>query len=364
MDMIKKFRIPMSKPDFGDDERNALLEVFDSGWLSQGKVTKQFEDDLAQYLSSNCAVVNNGSSALICALLAHGIKPGDKIAVPAFTFIATATSAKILGAEIIPVDIDPNTLNINAEELENLVKRSQIKAVIVVDVGGLPIDIEIFSELAKKYNFILIEDAAESLGSEFKKKKIGSFDHITTFSFHMAKPITTIEGGCIVSKNEKIIKKIEQIRNHGRTSNEKYVHDVLGSNFRTTDLQSALGIQQLKKIEKFIDGRNKVASRYRKEIENVQFQEIPNFVSKHAYMLFFGIVDSANKKDEILKKCITNGIDCRNAWIPISKQRCFPELKNIKCPNAEKIFERSFTIPIYNSISDADVDYIINTINK
>ena len=358
------FKIPMSKPDFGDEERQALLEVFDSGWLSQGKVTKQFENDLEKYLSSNCIVVNNGSSALICALLAHGIKSGDKIAVPAFTFIATATSVKILGAEIIPVDIDPNTMNMDLEELEKTVKHDEIKAVIVVDVGGLPIDIDKFSDLAKRHNFILIEDAAEALGSEYKKKKMGSFEHVSIFSFHIAKPITTIEGGCIVSKNDQIMKKIEQIRDHGRINHEKYKHDVLGSNFRITDLQSALGIQQLKKIDRFIEGRNNVALRYRKEIRNIKFQEVPDFVSNHAYMLFFGIVDSENKKNEILKKCIKNGIDCRNTWIPITNQLCFPELKNNKCLNAEKIFKQSFTIPIYNSISDKDIDFIIDIINK
>ena len=362
--MTKEFKIPMSKPDFGDEERQALLRVFDSGWLSQGKITKEFEEKLGQYVSSNCIIVNNGSSALICALLAHGVKPGDKIAVPAFTFIATATSAKILGAEIIPVDIDPNTLNICLEDLEKTINHHQIKAAIVVDVGGLPVNIEAFSNLAKKHNFILIEDAAEALGSEFKKKKLGSFDHITTFSFHIAKLITTIEGGCVVSKNKKIIKKIEQIKDHGRTSNEKYIHDAVGTNFRTTDLQSVLGVQQLKKIEKYIDKRNKVALRYRKEIKNVQFQEIPDFVTKHSYMLFFGKADSENKRDEIIEKCIKNGIDCRKTWMPITNQPCFPELKNKKCPNAEKIFKQSFTIPIFNSISNVDVDYIINTINK
>ncbi len=362
--MTKKFKIPMSKPDFGDEERQALLRVFDSGWLSQGKVTEEFEEKIGQYVSSKCVVVNNGSSALMCALLAHGIKPGDKIAVPAFTFIATATSAKILGAELVPVDIDPRTLNMSIDELEKIVKQHEIKAVIVVDVGGLPVDIDLFSDLSKRYNFILIEDAAESLGSEYKKKKVGSFEHVSIFSFHIAKPITTIEGGCIASKNDEIIKKIEQIKDHGRAIHDKYVHHMLGTNFRITDLQSALGIQQLKKIDRFIDNRNKVARRYRNEIKDMQFQEIPNFVSKHAYMLFFGIVDSKDKKDKIFEKCVKNGIDCRKTWMPITNQPCFSELKNIKCPNAEKIFKQSFTIPIYNSISDEDVDYIISTINR
>ena len=361
--MTKKFKIPMSKPDFGDEERQALLRVFDSGWLSQGKVTEEFEEKIGQYVSSKCVVVNNGSSALMCALLAYGIKPGDKIAVPAFTFIATATSAKILGAELIPVDIDPRTLNISIDELEKIIKQHEIKAVIVVDVGGLPVDVDAFSDLSKRYNFILIEDAAESLGSEFKNKKIGSFEHSTIFSFHIAKPITTIEGGCIVSNNENIIKKFKEIRDHGRNTNERYIHNSLGTNFRTTDLQSALGVEQIKKIDKFINKRNEIALIYRNNLKNIKFQQLPDYVSKHAYMLFFGIVESSSKRDKILDKCIKNGIDSRKTWVPINHQPCFPELKNIKCPNAEKIFEQTFIIPIYNSMSEEDANFIVNNIN-
>lgn len=362
--MKHDFKIPMSKPAIGTNEKNAVLKILNGGWFSQGKITEKFESKLSKYLSSNAVVINNGTSALICALMAHNIKFGDKIAVPAFTFIATASAAKILGIDIVPIDIDPNTLNMDIDELEKYVKKNEIKAVIVVDVAGLPINIDNFIELAKRYKFILIEDAAEALGAEYKRMKIGSFKHTTTFSFHIAKAITTIEGGCVTTHDKKILERIKQIRNHGNSGKEKYVHELVGSNFRITDLQSAIGVEQLKKIDKFIHRRNDIAKKYRQNLTNLEFQHIPSYVSKHSYMLFFGIAKNKTQRDEILKRSYKNGIDCRKSWLPINSQPCYPELKNINCKNASKIFKTAFTIPIYNSMTDDEVDYVIDALNN
>jgi len=361
--MDYKIKIPMSKPDIGIEEKKSILDVFETDWFSQGKITKKFESNLSNYLSSNVAVVNNGSSALICALLAHGIKAGDSIAVPAFTFIATASAARMLGIEIIPVDVELDTFNMNLEKLEQVVKNKKIKAVIVVDVAGLPIDIESFEELANRYKFTLIEDAAEALGSEYKKKKIGSFKHTTIFSFHIAKIVTTIEGGCI-SGDENIIKKIKQLRDHGSSVNQKYVHEYIGSNFRITDLQSAIGIEQLKKINKYILRRNKIVEKYKHELVNLEFQKIPKYVSKHSHMLVFALAKNSKERDRILKKSNKMGVDCRKTWLPIQNQPCFTELSHTNYENATDIFNRAFTIPIYNSMTDKEVEYVILSLNQ
>ena len=145
--------VPMSEPDYGSSELEQILSTFKTNWFSQGKITQQFEASLSKYLSSNVSVVNNGTSALLAALLAHGIQPGDKVIVPSFTFIATSSAPKLLGAKIIPVDVDPLTLNITPESIEKIVKKNRVKAVIVVDVAGLPIDIDPIVELSK--NIIL-----------------------------------------------------------------------------------------------------------------------------------------------------------------------------------------------------------------
>jgi perosamine synthetase len=355
--------IPMAKPDIGEVEENAVMDVLKSGWLGQGKKTKEFEKRLSEYFSSNAVAVFNGSSAIMCALLAHGIKPGNNVAIPNFTFMSTASVPKILGANIIPIDIDPQTLNLDLVALETELKQNKIHFVIFVDVAGLANDIDQLIELSKKYDFILIEDAAEALGSEYKNKKLGSFEHTTIFSFHIAKVITTVEGGCVTTKDSDFAKKLMAIKDIGRTG-KGYKHDYLGSNFRITDIQSTIGIQQIKKIDNIIDNKQKIASRYKNEIKVLDFQEIPKYATLHSYMLFFAIAQNEKLRDEYVKKLRNNGIDARLAWTPINQQPCFPELNQINLKNSDHISKKCFTIPIFNTISNEEITKVIDIINK
>ena len=160
--MKEQFKIPINSPSFGKEELREINKVFESNWPSEGKITKKFEMMISKYLSSNAVVVNNGSSALMSAMIANNIKPGEKVIVPDFTFVATSSIPKLLGAEIITADIDQNTFNIKAENVEEIVKKEDVKAVILVDVAGIPTDIDAFTDLAKRHKFILIEDAAQS----------------------------------------------------------------------------------------------------------------------------------------------------------------------------------------------------------
>lgn len=353
----------MAKPDISQNEILAVKKVIESGWLGQGEITKRFENDLSTYFESQAVTVNSGSSAILCSLLAMGIKPGDSVAVPAFTFLSTSSVPKILGAKIIPVDIDKNTLNINLDDLEKILEHKKIDYLIFVDVGGLPNDIDRINKLAKKYGFKILEDAAEAIGSKYKNKKLGSFSHPTIFSFHIAKLITTIEGGCITGKNKAFIKKISAIKDIGREK-PGYVHHHIGSNFRTTDVQSAIGREQLKKIEKYVKRRNVIADRYREEIKSINFQSIPSYVTRNGYMFFFGIAKNRTQQQKIIKRLINKKIDSRNAWLPINLQPCNPELRKYKCKNSEEIYNKVFTIPIYNTIKDSEVNQIIKIINS
>lgn len=362
--MTIKNKIPISKPVFGNEEHKAIISVLKSGWYREGKITEKFESKISNYLKSNAVVVNSGSSALLCALIAHGIKSNDKVIVPNFTFIATSSIPKIMGAKIIPVDVDFNTLNMNPEILEKTLKKHKASCVIVVDVGGCSVDLDAFEDLAKRYKFTLIEDAAQAFGAEYKRKKIGSFEHTTVFSFQSTKPITTIEGGCIASKNKGIINKIKSIKDFGRSSSGIYTHNLIGSNFRTTDIFSAIGIEQLKKIDSMILKRNKIFEEYCKQIKNVSFQKIPSYVTKNPIAIVFASVTSEKKRNQIMKKMSQCKIDIRSPWNPIHSQPCNSELKNWKYPNSEMIFKKYFNIPIYNDITKREISHIINSLNK
>jgi perosamine synthetase len=360
MDEIK---VPMAKPVFEKEESDGVIKILNSGWLGQGKITEEFENNLSDYFSSKVTAINSGSSAIMCALLALGIKPGDKIVVPNFTFISTSSVPKILGAKIIPVDIDLKTLNTDIDSLKEILQKNDVKAVIFVDIAGLPNDIDLLVALSKKYNFILIEDAAEAFGSEYKNKKLGSFDHTSIFSFHIAKAITTIEGGCITTTNQEVIDKTKAIRDVGRY-HKGYIHELIGSNFRITDIQSSIGINQLKKSEQFISKRIEIAKRFKSEIKNLEFQNIPNYVSRHSYMLFFGLTDNSKVRDEYVKKLRDVGIDARLSFYPISDQPCNPELNQYECQNSKEIYKKAFTLPLYNSLKDSEIQLIINTCNS
>ena len=355
----------MSKPSIDRDTENSMFEVIKSGWLSQGKKTEEFENNLSEYFSSKVVVVNNGTSALIAALLAHGIKPGDKVIVPDFTFIATSSAAKILGAQILVADVDPNTLNVKHDSVEKLLKENNnVKAVIVVDMAGLPVDLDPIIELSKRYKFILIEDAAQAIGSKYKNKKIGSYEHTTCFSFTVAKIITTIEGGCITTKDEKIFKKLIQIRNVGRSKPGQYIHDVTSVNFRFTDIQAMLGIKQLEKIDSFISQRIRIAHEYESNINKLSFQQTPSYATTHTHMLFFAFAKNREMRDQCLDFLQANGIDARMPYFPVHRQPCNTELANSICPNANKVYDTAFTLPIFNNMTLDECNSVIDVCNK
>ena len=362
--MISKIKVPMSQPAFDTETENYMFDVIKSGWWSQGKITEQFEKNLSEYFPSNAIVVNNGTSAITAALLAHGIKPGDKVVVPDFTFIATCSAAKIIGAEILVADVDPNTLNVRPESIEKLVKENDVKAVMIVDMAGLPVDLDPIIELSKRYKFVLIEDAAQAIGSEYKNKKIGSFEHTTTFSFTVAKIITTIEGGCITTGNKEVLETLFHLRNFGRSGDGQYIHTLNSVNFRFNDIQAALGIKQLEKIDNFITRRIEIAKMYEENIENVTFQHIPDYTTTHSHMLFFVFAKNNEMKEKYLNFLQQNGIDARLPYLPIHRQPCNSELANSKCPGADEIFEKAFTLPIYNNMTMDECKLVIDTCNK
>ncbi len=362
--------ISWARPDFGEEEKKAAVDVINTGWVTQGKVTKKFEEELKQYTSAkNVTVVNNGTAALITALIAHGIGKGDEVIVPSLTFIASVNSIIAVGATPILADSDPKIWNTTP----NLVKEKitdKTKAVMPVDVAGMPIDIENFEKLARDENIVIIEDAAASIGGEYKGRKMGGFEHTSIFSFHIAKSLQTIEGGCILTNSDEIAKKCSSIRNHGMSApydaklNLHYDYVNYGLNFRITDIQSAIGLVQLKKINNQIEHRNNLVKIYKEELSReFDFQEIPSYVTKHP-CLFFGIMTEANKRDELAKYLIKNDVDIRVCWLPAHLQRYHKKLfKGVSLPGAEEVGNRSIELPL-GGCTEEEIKEVIQIIKK
>ncbi|MBW2981187.1 DegT/DnrJ/EryC1/StrS family aminotransferase [Candidatus Woesearchaeota archaeon] len=345
--------IPWARPDFGEEEKKAAIDVINSGWVTQRKVTKQFEEELENYTQAKgVTAVNNGTSALIAALIAHGVGKGDEVIVPSLTFIASVNSIISLGATPVLVDSDPKIWNITPELAKEKIT-DKTKAIMPVDVAGMPIDVEGFEKLAKDENLTLIEDAAAAIGGEYKGKKMGGFDHTSTFSFHIAKSLQTIEGGCILTNSDEIGEKCKSIRNHGMSApynskiNLHYDYVNYGLNFRITDIQSAIGIVQLKKVDGQIEHRNNLVKIYKEELNGeFDFQEVPDYVTKHPY-LFFGIMADKNNRDELAKYLISNGVDIRVCWLPAHLQPYHKQLfKDISLPGAEEVGNRAIELPL------------------
>jgi dTDP-4-amino-4,6-dideoxygalactose transaminase len=333
------------------------------GWVSQGKVTEEFESALAKYCGAAYAtVVNNGSSALMCALMAHGAKTGDLVVLPDYTHIATANIPKLLGCRVSLVDIDPETLNVDCEALERVIRRHRPKFVVVVDVAGLPNDMEFLSDLARRYRFTLIEDAAESIGAEYKHRRVGSHGHTATLSFHAAKQLTTVEGGAILTDDHRIAKRCRMIRNHGEDPSSKYVSTLAGGNFRTTDIQSAIGIVQLRKLDAYLSRRKQILQLYRERLSGLLgFQVVPRHVTKHGCMMTIALTSSGTIRHDLEQHLNQHEIETRRPWPPIHRQSQFRSAGDT-FPNSSHAYKSVISLPLYNAMKDAEVETVVSSV--
>lgn len=354
--------IRWAPPSIGKEEHTAAIKVIRSNWMTQGAVTESLEKEISKTLGiKHTIVVNNGTSALQCALLAHGIGSGDEVIVPTFTFVATVNAILSVGAKPVLVDSDLETFNTTPEIIKPHITK-KTKAVLPVDVSGMSIDIDHFREFTNKNNLILVEDAAEGIGAEYKHKKVGSFGHSTIFSFHMAKVITAVEGGCLVTNDDQIAYNARLIRSHG--SSKPYNSTQFGLNLRISDIHSAIAIKQIKKLGKFLSHRKKIASIYKKHLSQFSFQVIPSYVTLHPYMLFAILVNSKkrNKLNSYLNK---NGVETRICWPPVHTQKYHRKLfGKMKFSNAEQIYSQLINLPMGNGLTENQTYAVIDIIKN
>lgn len=365
-----RIKIPWAKPEIGIDEFNQVKDVFKSNNFTMGKKVKLFEKNFAKKWGSKYAVgVSNGTIALDLALKSINVKNGDEVIVPAISYISTASSVSYQGAKPVFVDISESNFGINLDKIEASITK-KTRAIIYIDYGGFPVDFQKIRKIAKKNNLHLILDGAQTLGSKYKNKYLGHNGVISTISLHMAKIITTTEGGMIFTNDKKIYEKLKTIRNIGEPENKKYQHTTLGTNARMTEIQAAIGIEQLKKLDNFIKKRNEVANVYKKLFKINKLNLILPKITKNyesAYFLFPIMIKNRDLvKYNLLKKF---GIDTRIAYpMPIFEQKLYLEkkfpCKFKNCNFSKKFSKQILNLPIFPSMKKKEIEYVVSSLRK
>ena len=368
--MKKKF-IPVNEPLIGKEEKKYLISCISKNQISSsGIYVKEFEKKFAKKVRRKYAVsVSNGTAAIQLAFESLNLKKGDEVIVPSFTIISCILPIIRLGARPILVDCDPRTWNMDVEKTINLITK-KTKAIILVNIYGLCVDMDKILKICKKKKIKILEDSAESLGLKYKGRPCGSFGDVSTFSFFANKHITTGEGGMIVTNDKNIYEKCLLLRNIYFNDVRRFKHFGLGWNYRLTNLQSALGIAQLSKLEKFVKIKRKIGNYYHSRLSHLKSVYNPVIKLKYCDNIFwvYGLVlknKAKYKVENLRKKLLKRGIETRNFFWPLNKQPILNKMgyfNNKKFPVSEYLSKNGFYIPSGLALKKKDQDYVIKNI--
>lgn len=364
--------IPYGHQSVDDDDVQSVVEVLKSDWLTTGPTVDLFEHELTSYVGARHAVaVNSGTSALDIAVQALGLPKGSEIITTPFTFAATSNAIVYNGHVPVFADIEPATRNIDPDAIRRKIG-SKTRAIIYVDYAGHPCAIDEIKEIAREHDLLRIEDACHALGASYKGRKIGTFADMTIFSFHPVKPITTGEGGAVMTEDADLAAKLRMLRSHGITreigsmfgegASWGYDMQYLGRNYRMTDIQAALGRSQLKKIASFIKRRNQLAALYGEALSDLRWLELPRTQEhvNHGWHLYTVLLKGVDR-NALFSYLKDRGIGANVHYIPTYKfsyyRRHYPQNADA-FPNAEDIFNRILTLPLYPGMMDEDVEYV------
>ncbi|MBZ4645361.1 MAG: perosamine synthetase [Petroclostridium sp.] len=371
--------IPYGQQWIDEDDVQAVIETLKSDYLTTGPKIKQFEEKLKEVTGAEYAVaIANGTAALHAACFAAGIQEGDEVITSPITFAASANCVLYMGAKPVFADIDPATYNIHPDEIRKKITK-KTKAIIPVHFTGQPCDMDEIIKIAKEYDLMVIEDGAHALGAEYKGKKIGSIGDMTTFSFHPVKHITTGEGGAITTNDKKLYERLLLFRAHGITREKAlltrdegswyYEQHLLGYNYRITDIQAALGISQLGKLESFLRKRREYSTIYNQAFSQVDGIIIPLQLENtnsawHLYIIQLELSKLRVGRRDIFEELRQRNIGVNVHYIPVYYHPYYQKLGYQKglCPIAEALYESIITLPLYPKMSEQDIQYIIQNV--
>ncbi len=365
--------IPVNKPLLNGNEKKYLCECIDTGWISsEGPFVKEFEKKMSATADRKYGIaVSNGTAALEVAVQALGIKEGDEVIMPTFTIISCAMAVTKVGAIPVLVDSDMHTWNMNVDEIESKIT-SRTKAIMVVHLYGLPVEVDKILVLAKKYNLKVIEDAAEMHGQTYNGRPCGSFGDISIFSFYPNKHITTGEGGMVVTDDEQLAERCRMLRNLCFKKDVRYIHDEISDNYRFTNLQAAVGLAQLERLDEFITKKRKMGRYYTEHLKDVKGLILPIERTNYADNIYwvYGLVlekDIQTDNRLIQKLLAEEGIGSRTFFWCMHEQPVYQRqrlFENQTYPNAEYLARKGFYIPSGLALTKDQMDKVINKIIK
>lgn len=373
--------IPFYIPWLTKEDKKAVSEALKSRWLTGGPRAIRFEKIFAEYIGVKHSIsVSSCTAALHLSMRVLNIKPGDEVIVPVFTFAATANAPLFCGARPVFADIDEKTFNISPKDILNKIT-SRTKAIIPVHYGGQPCDMKEILEIAEDYKLYVVEDCAHSLGAEYKGKKTGNLGIIGCFSFYPTKIITTLEGGMITTNDEHLARRLRILREHGMTksasereSDFTWYYDVadLGYNYRLNEVQAALGISQLKRVEEGIERRIKAARCYRKKLESLSGIILPYEAPCRSHIFHLYVIKVQKDKagitrDELFTKLVKNGIGVSVHYTPLhllSFYKKFLDGRSSSFPIAEQVYEQVLSLPLFPTLTKKNIDFITKKIKE
>ena len=385
-------KVPIVKLSFDESEEKLLLETLRSRWIVQGKRVAQFETMFSECVGASCSVaVSNCTTALHLSLAAMGIGPGDEVVVPSFTYVATANAVEHTGARTVFCDVEPDTFNMDPRSLRDRISE-RTRAVIPVHLFGLAADMDPILHICKEHELQVVEDAACGLGATYRGKHVGILGDTGCFSFHPRKLITTAEGGMITLQNESLAERLRSMRDHGASASDFARHasskpvllpdfDVLGYNYRMTDLQGALGVAQMGKLDRILDGRRMRAVAYREKLGDVDCIKLPHVPEgfEHSYQSFVivytggdgdfmdpaGLPERRKKRDQLIADMESLGVSTRQGTHAVhalgyyrKKYHLKPEdlIRSLACESL------TIALPIYDRMTDEEQDHVVQSL--